>query len=81
MTKGNNAETRSPWGSDSIAVHLFSLSDVATNVLGIEVQSELSVLSTSSENLDISLLSRTLWAEGATGMCISFDLIKQTLTL
>ena len=25
MIKMNNAETRSPWGGDSIAVHLFSL--------------------------------------------------------
>ena len=52
-------------------------------MLGVEVRSELSVLITSliaAENLDVSLLSRTPWAEVATGMCISLDLIKQTLT-
>ena len=47
MIKRNNAEIRYPWGSDSIAVHLFSLRDGATNVLGVEVWSELSVLITS----------------------------------
>ena len=47
IKRKNQKETGSPWGSDSIAVHLFSLCDVGINVLGVEVRSELSVLITS----------------------------------